>query len=103
MPKLSADHIKLNAYSRMTVRLAAQVLSETVAVNRELFTPEASETARFCRYIDKFFDCMNVRSLNESERRRKPFRTMLIAAPEIIPRTTGHGCLSQNPPMTVFK
>ena len=31
--KLTVDHIKLNAYSRMTVKFAAQVLSERVATN----------------------------------------------------------------------
>ena len=71
--KLTVAHIKLNAYSRMTVRFAAQVLSETVATNLELFSEDATETAKFCRYFDQFFDCMNVRSSKEASRKRKPF------------------------------
>ena len=30
-------------------------------------------TAELCGYMDKFFDCLNVRSRNESRNKRKPF------------------------------
>ena len=33
---------------------------------------ETRETARFCKTFDKFFDCLNVRSLDECVERRKP-------------------------------
>ena len=56
----------------MTVKFAAQVLSKTVAANLNLFNKDAPETARFCLYIDKFFDCLNARSLEEGKRRLKP-------------------------------
>ena len=72
VPKLSADHIKLNPYSRMTVSYAAQVLSETVSVNLKLFSDEAHGTADYCQFMDKFFDCLNTRSSKESVRKAKP-------------------------------
>lgn len=34
--------------------------------------PESTETQRFVRNFDKFFDCLNVRSPDEHQRRRKP-------------------------------
>lgn len=34
--------------------------------------PETSETERFVHYFDKFFDLMNVRSLDEGIKKRKP-------------------------------
>lgn len=30
------------------------------------------ETAKFCRVFDRFFDCMNTRSLSEGRQKRKP-------------------------------
>ena len=66
LPKLTYDHINLNSYSVMRVSLAAQVLSASVAA-------EAAATAKFCEMVDSFFDCMNVRSTTEHERKRKPF------------------------------
>lgn len=58
----------------MRVNLAAQVLSASVAaVLREFGTPEMQATAKLCSMIDSFFDCLNVRSTKEHERKRKPF------------------------------
>ena len=34
--------------------------------------PNTRETERFVRTFDKFFDCLNVRSLDEHRRKRKP-------------------------------
>ena len=31
-----------------------------------------SETAKFCKMFDRFFDCMNVRSICEGRNKRKP-------------------------------
>ena len=36
--------------------------------------PECEETARFCSMFDRFFDCLNVRSLDECVKKRKPDR-----------------------------
>ena len=59
MPKLSNEHIKLTPYSKMNVRLAAQVLSSTVSkVLLAYGPPEAAEAARFCSLMDCFFDIM---------------------------------------------
>ena len=30
------------------------------------------ETAKFCEVFDKFFDCMNTRSMSEGKKKRKP-------------------------------
>ena len=74
LPKLTQDHINLSSYSKMTVRFAVQVLSETVAnVLKKSNDPEVLGTAQFCEMADKFFDCVNVRSLDEAKHKRKPF------------------------------
>ena len=47
LPKLSNEHIKLTAYSKMNVRLATQVLSYVSKVLLAHSPPEAAETAHF--------------------------------------------------------
>ena len=39
----------------------------------EFDPPETAETAKFCQTMDKFFDCFNVRSITEGDRKRKEF------------------------------
>lgn len=74
LPKLTYEHVNLNAYSVMRVNLAAQVLSASVAaVLKSLGPPEATATAKLCEMVDSFFDCLNVRSRTEHGRKRKPF------------------------------
>ena len=74
LPKLTSDHFNLTPYSVMRVHLAAQVLSDTVAVCLDKFgPPEASATAKFCSMMDKFFDCLNVKNSAEHVLKRKPF------------------------------
>lgn len=74
LPQITADHIKLNAYSTMCVNLAAQVLSASVsAVLKAFGTPDTAGTAKLCGMVDSFFDCLNVRCTYEHERKRKPF------------------------------
>ena len=63
-PILTHDHIKLNPYSKMNVRLAA-ILSQ-------YGPPEAKETARFCLMMDTFFDIVNIRNKDEHIHKRKP-------------------------------
>lgn len=73
-PKLTYDHINLNSYSIMRVNLAAQVLSASVATVLKSFgPPEAAATSKFCEMVDGFFNCPNVRSMTEYQRKRKPF------------------------------
>ena len=52
LPKLSNEHIKLTSYSKMNVRLAAQVLSSVSKVLLAYSPPEAAETARFFSLMD---------------------------------------------------
>ena len=75
LPKLTADHINLNSYSKMKVSFAAQVLSNTVsqALLQHYTSGEADETARFCSMINSFFDCANVHSTTEFVRKRNEF------------------------------
>lgn len=74
LPRLTYEHINLNAYSVMRVNLAAQVLSASVASVLKAFgPPEASATAKLCEMVDGFFDCLNVRSKTEHVVKRKPF------------------------------
>ena len=73
-PKLSPDHIVLTSYSKMKVKLATQVLSRSVAIAlEESGNEEVLGTAQFCRMMNDFFDCTNVRSLTEHVRRRNQF------------------------------
>ena len=74
LPKLTYEHVNLNAYSVMRVNLAAQVLSASVAAVLKSFgPPEATATAKLCEMVDSVFDCLNVRSMTEHERKHKPF------------------------------
>ena len=53
--------------------MSLQVLSKTVADALQLENnPNLTETIRFIRKFDRFFDMMNVRSLDESVLKRKP-------------------------------
>ena len=50
-----------------------QVLSESVANALAFYgDPNTQETEWFVRQFDKFFDCLNVRNLEEHRKRRKP-------------------------------
>ena len=61
LPKLSNEHIKVTPYSKMNVRLAAQVHSSTVGnVLLAYGPPEAAETACFCSLMDCFIGIMNI-------------------------------------------
>ncbi|XP_044170181.1 uncharacterized protein LOC122954236 [Acropora millepora] len=74
LPRIIADHIKLNAYSTMRVNLAAQVLSSSVSAVLTAFgTPDTTATAKLCKMVDSFFDCLNVPYTHERERKKKTF------------------------------
>ncbi|PFX18846.1 putative RNA-directed DNA polymerase from transposon BS [Stylophora pistillata] len=71
---LSYEHVNLTPYSVMRVNLAAQVLTASVAAVLKTFGPPGTAaTAKLCEVIDGFFDCLNVRSMTEHQRKRKPF------------------------------
>lgn len=80
LPRLTFDHIKLSSYSTMRVNLAAQVLSASVAAVLKAFSPpETAGTAKLCEMVDSFFDCLNVRSTQEHQKKRKPFLAPYIS------------------------
>ena len=71
--KLTSDDINLTPYSVMHVRLAAQLLIETVCnVLNQFGPPEAAGTAECCLMMDKYLDCLNVRNTKELELKGKP-------------------------------
>ena len=74
VPKLKYDHVNLTPYSVMNVRLAAQVLSETVGkVLLVTGFAEVAATANLCLMMDKFFDCLNFRKTEEHKIKLKSF------------------------------
>ena len=74
VPKKKYEHINLTPYSVINVKLAAQVLSETVGkvllVNG---SAEVAATANLYLMMDKFFDCLNVRNTEEHKIKLKSF------------------------------
>ncbi|PFX29941.1 hypothetical protein AWC38_SpisGene5248 [Stylophora pistillata] len=98
LPKLTYEHINLNAYSVMRVNLAAQVLSSTMAAVLKAFVPpEAAGTAKLCEMVDGFFDCLDVRSRIEHIRKRKPFLAPYTSLQDESSPATGWDAL---PPAT---
>ena len=70
---ISCQSNQMTSYSKMNVRLAAQVLSSTISqVLLAYGPPEAAETARFCSLMDCFFDITNIRNMQSHEFERKP-------------------------------
>ena len=68
LPNITLEYINLTSYSKMNVRLAAQVLSSTVSnVLREFAPNYTAGTSKYCEYINNFFDCLNVRVPNAIE------------------------------------
>ena len=71
LPKLTLEHINLTSFAKMKVNLAVQVLSKSMAeALKRSMPPEVSETAQFCELMNNFFDCCNVRSINEQPRKQ---------------------------------
>ena len=73
LPKIREEHIHLSPQLRMRVRLASQVLSSSMAhalLSRN--DPNFHGTAYFCKIMDKWFDCLNGRYVNQDVRTRKP-------------------------------
>lgn len=83
LPKLTLEHVKLNPLSVMNVRLAAQILSQSVSnILRLKYPVETHVAAQICEYMDKFFDCANTRNQTEGTLKRKgfllPYRTVTM-------------------------
>ena len=65
----------------MSVRLAAQVLSESVHQALHMYGPhEAAGTSIYCRMLEQFFDCLNVRNTKEAAIKRRPFLKPYISS-----------------------
>ena len=74
IPKLTLEHVQLTPYSVMTVKLATQILSQSMAnVINTYFPVNMHKTAELCEFADKFFDCLNVRNTTEGKISRKDF------------------------------
>ncbi|XP_046375844.2 uncharacterized protein LOC124148655 [Haliotis rufescens] len=72
-PKLTRHHVHLSSFAKMKVNLAAQVLSKTVAdALEDLYGDHVAETVKFIRHMNRFFDCLNTRNLEEAKRKRNP-------------------------------
>lgn len=67
LPKLSTEHVKLNSYSSMRVRLATQILSDSVGkvLTNSNYYSDTYATGELCLMMDKFFDIMNIRNEDE--------------------------------------
>ena len=73
-PKLTHGHIDTSSFDCMKVNLAAQVMSATVANALEMYYPPqvVAEIVTFINHINKFFDCLNTRSISEGIGKRNP-------------------------------
>jgi len=61
LPKITNEHVNLNAYSVMRVNLAAQVLSSTMAAILKAFRPpEAAGTPKLCEMVHSLFGCLKL-------------------------------------------
>ena len=82
LAKIKEEHIHLSPQPRMRVKLAAQVLSSTMA-NAIIMRnrPEMSETAVFCKMFDRWFDCLNGRYLKASKPDLQPYRAGYVDDP----------------------
>ena len=70
-PKITRAHIDLTSFSCMKVNLAAQIMSETVGSALEHhYGDSVSETVKFIRTVNKFFDVLNTRSTKEGTKKR---------------------------------
>lgn len=69
--KLNAQNVFPNSYSKMKVRFAAQVLSNTVAVDLKAQNwPGTEETVRFISLCNRFFDMLNGAHSSQAGRSR---------------------------------
>jgi hypothetical protein len=78
--KLKQVHVTLNNFKTMNVRLAAQIMSHTVAsglclyagLPGDLMPPEAVVAAEFIEYTDKLFDSCNAVNFRDVKVQRRP-------------------------------
>ncbi|GBN24531.1 hypothetical protein AVEN_249210-1 [Araneus ventricosus] len=72
--KLTKKHIAISGFKKMNVKLAAQVLSHSVAAALNLYVAaqriesNAIDTARFLKKMEKLFDTVNSRTLKHQKK-----------------------------------
>ena len=72
IPKLTLEHVQLYPYSIMKIHLATQVLSESVSNRFINYYPDSAHaTVEFCKFMDMFFDCLDVRNQYEGNAKKK--------------------------------
>ncbi|XP_071641540.1 uncharacterized protein [Temnothorax longispinosus] len=71
-PKISQNHIKLDSVSKMRVRLATQIFSNSVADGLRFYSSHrydgftgCEETIKFCKQINDMFDALNRKMPNQ--------------------------------------
>ena len=70
--KLKREHFHLTSYSKMRVNLAVQILSRTTSEAFCYYGIQGSAAAQtLLLFMDRFFDMLDVRSKDESVRKRK--------------------------------
>ena len=58
----------------MNVKLAAQTLSAINAdISNNYYGPETIHTALYCKHMNTFFNCLNVKSTKEGDYNRNEF------------------------------
>ncbi|XP_071499561.1 uncharacterized protein [Diadema antillarum] len=77
LPRLTPEHLYLNPSLRMRVKLATQVLSQSVANAFKLMSQKTGDTStdgtrQYVEMFNKFFDCLNVSTVSEGQRKRNP-------------------------------
>lgn len=79
MSKISDSHLNPNTFKRMSVRLATQLFSRSVAVGLrtsvktgDLETPSALDTADFVEFVNNTFDSLNSKNLYDDNPNRRP-------------------------------
>ncbi|XP_064483041.1 uncharacterized protein LOC135395883 [Ornithodoros turicata] len=75
-PKLTRDHLYPTVFKRMRVKLATQVLSDSVSTGiaclifMGAMSPEAAATSKFLQEIDMLFDTLNSSSVVQGDDRK---------------------------------
>jgi len=78
VPKLTKTHIEPNAFKRMNVKLATQVLSHSVAsairayIALEKLPTDANATADFVERVNRLFDIMNSNKRKTNNKWKRP-------------------------------
>ena len=74
LPKVDIGSHCTHLIQQMKVKLAVQVLSKSVAIAlRKIAKEDVTGAAEFCKMMNGFFDCTNVRSLTKHVRKNNAF------------------------------